>query len=58
MIPPRPEDLVEISAAQLRAMGLDELLGLLGNLGYSIEGVDTPTKALTRLMSSVYAVEV
>lgn len=49
---------MEISAAQLRAMELDELLGLLGNLGYSIEGVDTPTKALTRLMSSVYAVEV
>lgn len=52
------EDLVEVSAEALRAMQLPELQEFLYGLGLSIEGIDSTSKALTRLMTAVYAVEV
>lgn len=57
-MPVQAEDLVEISAESLRGMTLPELQELLYRLGLSAEGIDSTTKALTRLMSAVYAVEV
>lgn len=57
-MPVRADDLVEIDAETLRSKTLPELQELLYGLGLSTEGADSTTKALTRLMSAVYAVEV
>jgi len=57
-VPVQADDLVEIDAETLRSKTLPELQELLYGLGLSTEGADSTTKALTRLMSAVYAVEV
>lgn len=52
-----PDQLVRLSAQQLSEMDRDDILRLLHQLGYSTEGVETRTAALTKLSSAITEVE-
>lgn len=55
--PLTPDQLVRLTPHELSEMGRDDVLRLLHQLGYSIEGIETRTAALTKLSSAITEVE-
>lgn len=49
--------LIEITTAELREMSKEDLLRRIAELGYSTEGIETETQALTALISNAYSAE-
>jgi hypothetical protein len=52
-----PDQLVRLTPRQLSEMDRDDILRLLHQLGYSTEGIETKTAALTKLSSAITEVE-
>lgn len=50
-------DLISVSAAELRAMSVDELKSFGFRIGLQMEDIETTTQALTRLVGAAYRVE-
>jgi len=50
------DQLITLSADDLRNTPLETLLSLMQSLGLSTDGIDSRTGALTRLMQNVYEV--
>jgi hypothetical protein len=57
LVPLDAGQLIEITTAELRSMSKDDLLRRLVELGYSIEGIETETQAMTTLISNAYSAE-
>jgi hypothetical protein len=52
-----PDQLVRLTPRELSKMSRDNVLQMLHQLGYSIEGIETKTAALTKLSSAITEIE-